>query len=235
MLDLFQLLSSPDVNWWTGVVWIIVMFLSAVWTLILTAPIHYRASIAETLIQRHISINLMKQTHPNLGWPEGKFYFYFWVNYSSKTNRNRLQRTLLEGFCALLWCVHWSLAGDDDRPIIFQNLLKCCLYRGTEHIVLESAVLSGVSGMQPGDSFTFLRQPTSSFEGWPIMSVTCLVAFCSLSVPRRWWKILPNMNTFKRVFPSLFSSVFTVFTHQTRRLSVSNPLYRLVLQQISSN
>ncbi len=28
MLDLFQFLSSPDVNWWTGVVWIIVMFLS---------------------------------------------------------------------------------------------------------------------------------------------------------------------------------------------------------------
>ncbi len=28
MLYLFQLLSSPDVNWWTGVVWIIVMFLS---------------------------------------------------------------------------------------------------------------------------------------------------------------------------------------------------------------
>ncbi len=27
MLDLFQLLSSPDVNWWTGVLWIIVMFL----------------------------------------------------------------------------------------------------------------------------------------------------------------------------------------------------------------
>ncbi len=35
-MDLFLtntlLLSSPDVNWWTGVVWIIVMFLSAVWT-----------------------------------------------------------------------------------------------------------------------------------------------------------------------------------------------------------
>ncbi len=40
MLDLFQLLYSPDVNWWTGVVWIIVMFLSAIWTVILTAPIH---------------------------------------------------------------------------------------------------------------------------------------------------------------------------------------------------
>ncbi len=34
MLDLFHLLSSPDVN---GVLWIIVMFLSA---LVLTAPIH---------------------------------------------------------------------------------------------------------------------------------------------------------------------------------------------------
>ncbi len=28
MMDLFQLLSSPHVNWWTGAVWIIVMFLS---------------------------------------------------------------------------------------------------------------------------------------------------------------------------------------------------------------
>ncbi len=56
--------------------WIIVMFLSAVWTLILTAPIHCRASIAETLMQRHISTNLMKkQTHPNLGWPEGEQIF----------------------------------------------------------------------------------------------------------------------------------------------------------------
>ncbi len=35
-----QLFTSQEVNWWTGVVWIIVMFLSAVWTLILTAPIH---------------------------------------------------------------------------------------------------------------------------------------------------------------------------------------------------
>ncbi len=46
MIDLFltntQLLASQDINWCTGVVWIIVMFLSAVWTLILTAPIHCR-------------------------------------------------------------------------------------------------------------------------------------------------------------------------------------------------
>ncbi len=49
-MDLFQFLSSQDINWWTGVVWIIVMFLSAVWTLILTAPIHCRASIAEQVM-----------------------------------------------------------------------------------------------------------------------------------------------------------------------------------------
>ncbi len=85
MMDLFELLSSPDVNWWTGVVWIIVMFLSAVWTLILTAPIHCRASIAETLMQWHISPNLMKkQTHLNLGLPEGEdifsqFSFFGWT------------------------------------------------------------------------------------------------------------------------------------------------------------
>ncbi len=46
MLDLFQLLSSPDVNWWTGVVWIIVMFLSDSHS---DAPIHCIASIAETV------------------------------------------------------------------------------------------------------------------------------------------------------------------------------------------
>ncbi len=58
--------------------WIIVMFLSAVWTLILTAPIHCRASIAETLMQRHISPDLMKkQTHPRLGWTEGEHIFIF--------------------------------------------------------------------------------------------------------------------------------------------------------------
>ncbi len=49
--DLFltnsQLFTSQDVNWWTEMVWITVMFLSAVFTLILTAPIHCRASTGE--------------------------------------------------------------------------------------------------------------------------------------------------------------------------------------------
>ncbi len=49
MMNLFiintQVFTSQDINWWTGAVWIIVMFLSAVWTLILTAPIHSLQSI----------------------------------------------------------------------------------------------------------------------------------------------------------------------------------------------
>ncbi len=77
MMDLFltntQLFASQDVNWWTGVMdylWIIVMFLSAVWTLILTAPIHCRGSLVSkwcnaTFFQK-------KQTHVLFGWPEGE-------------------------------------------------------------------------------------------------------------------------------------------------------------------
>ncbi len=42
--------SSQDINWWTGVVWIIVMFLAAVWTLSLTAPIHCRGSDGEQVM-----------------------------------------------------------------------------------------------------------------------------------------------------------------------------------------
>ncbi len=42
-----QRFTLQDVGWLTGVVWIIVMFLSAVCTRILTAPIHYKGSIGE--------------------------------------------------------------------------------------------------------------------------------------------------------------------------------------------
>ncbi len=48
---------------WCGLLWCFYQ------TLILTAPIHCRASIAETLMQWCISTNLMKtQTHPDLRW-----------------------------------------------------------------------------------------------------------------------------------------------------------------------
>ncbi len=73
-----QLLASQDINWWTGVVWIIVMFLLAVWTLILTAPIHCSGSIAEQVMECYISANLKKkQTHLHLGCPEDEYIFIF--------------------------------------------------------------------------------------------------------------------------------------------------------------
>ncbi len=94
MMDLFlpimQLLASEDIMWWTGVVWIIVMFLSAIWTLTLTAPIHCRGSIVEQVMQCYISPNLFqwrKQICPHFEWPEGEYIFSkfsFWLNYSFK-------------------------------------------------------------------------------------------------------------------------------------------------------
>ncbi len=55
MMDLF--LTNTHISfhkmvtdWLTGVVvWIIIMILAAVWTLILTAPIHCRGSIGELM------------------------------------------------------------------------------------------------------------------------------------------------------------------------------------------
>ncbi len=53
----YKLFTSQDVNWWTGVVWIIVMFLSAVWTLILTAPIHCR--LKDPLVSKWCNDNFL--------------------------------------------------------------------------------------------------------------------------------------------------------------------------------
>ncbi len=66
------------------------MFLSAVWSLILTAPIHCRASIAEQVMEWNIS--------PNLIWCRNKLLYILdsvgelllvWVNYSFKTRSRR--------------------------------------------------------------------------------------------------------------------------------------------------
>ncbi len=65
-----------------GYLWIIVMFLSAVWTLILTAPIHCGGSTGEQVMQWYIS-QMKKQTPLHLTWPEGE-YIYIFVNYFFK-------------------------------------------------------------------------------------------------------------------------------------------------------
>ncbi len=66
-LDGFVSYKYPqDVNWWTGAMWIIVMFLSSVWTLILTAPIHCRGSIDEQVMEWYISPNLFPWTNKHI-------------------------------------------------------------------------------------------------------------------------------------------------------------------------
>ncbi len=42
--------KPEDINQMTGAVWIIVIFLSAVWALSLTAPIHCKESIGEQVM-----------------------------------------------------------------------------------------------------------------------------------------------------------------------------------------
>ncbi len=71
-----------DNNWLTGEVWIFVMFLSAVWRLILTAPIHCRGS---TWWTSNVMLNLSKsfliktQSDVHLQWPESEY-----INISKK-------------------------------------------------------------------------------------------------------------------------------------------------------
>ncbi len=63
---------------WSGVGYCDV--LSAVWTLILTAPIHCRASIDEQVMQCYISPNLFWWTLLLLGWPESEDILIFgWI------------------------------------------------------------------------------------------------------------------------------------------------------------
>ncbi len=56
--DVDEIVSSLEQIWWNvalnialNYLWIIVMYLSAVWTLILTAPIHCRGSIGEQVME----------------------------------------------------------------------------------------------------------------------------------------------------------------------------------------
>ncbi len=55
------------------------MFLSAVWTLILTAPIHCRGYIGEqvmlNLLNLSKSVQMKKLIHLHLGWFEGEHIF----------------------------------------------------------------------------------------------------------------------------------------------------------------
>ncbi len=61
--------------------WIIVILLSAVWTLILTAPIHCRGSTGEKVMYAEfLQICSDKETRLHLRWPEVE-NCHIWVNY----------------------------------------------------------------------------------------------------------------------------------------------------------
>ncbi len=63
---------------WSGVdyLWIIVMFLSAVWTLILTAPIHCGGSIGEQVMLYYYFSKSDKETNSSTSW-----IIWRWVNF----------------------------------------------------------------------------------------------------------------------------------------------------------
>ncbi len=87
-----------DINW--RFLWIIVMFLSTVWTLILTAPIHCRGSNA-TFLQ----ICSHEEPNSSISWMVGVHCFNIWENYSVNVHSgvvgdNRLD--YLQGVCFLL-------------------------------------------------------------------------------------------------------------------------------------
>ncbi len=73
--------SSPDVNWWTGVLWCLYQ------TLILTAPIHCRAYIPET----HFVLQIRWRNKLHFWWPENEhILIYGWTilsntHFTSKT------------------------------------------------------------------------------------------------------------------------------------------------------
>ncbi len=118
MMDLFELLSSPDVNWWIGVVWITCGLLWCFYQLF-GLSFWRHPFTAEHPLLRHwcsdISTNLMKkQTHPNLRWSEGEHIFSrfdFCLNYSFK--HTHLWQTRL-----MLQTLSGSLRANDLQEIL---------------------------------------------------------------------------------------------------------------------
>ncbi len=105
MLDLFQLLSSPDVNWWTGVVWITCGLLWCFYQLF-GLSFWRHPFTAEHPLLRHWCRDTFLQT-----WWRNKLIYisdglrvstfsahvHFWVNYSFKAQAESLRYVWLCG------------------------------------------------------------------------------------------------------------------------------------------
>ncbi len=141
IMDLSRL-SSQDVNWWTGVVWMTCGLLWCfVWTLILTAPIHYRGSIHSiqhiyifgwivpfVRLKTVVKIIVVKMSN---WWQK-----FFWGYYSFKT------QTLVETdgfFCCSKWLWVWTPLNlhcqfwrSIKRAVSKEPVSRMCLVRNIE-------------------------------------------------------------------------------------------------------
>ncbi len=94
-----QFFTLQDINWWTRVVCLLVdycnVFLSAVWALILTAPIHCRWSIGEWC---YISPYLVKKQTPLHLWMAWGWMHFQQIQFSFKTFSSERLTILLNFF-----------------------------------------------------------------------------------------------------------------------------------------
>ncbi len=81
MMDLFQLLSSPDVNWWTGVVWITCGLLWCFYQLFGLSFWRHPFTAEDPLLRQWLNATFLqiwwRKTHSHLGWSESEHIFIF--------------------------------------------------------------------------------------------------------------------------------------------------------------
>ncbi len=82
--------------YWSGVDYCDVFI--SVWTLILTAPIHCRASTGDAMLYFSKSVQMKKQTHLHLGWSENIALasLHFWGNCSFKSIKVSMKSILYQ-------------------------------------------------------------------------------------------------------------------------------------------
>ncbi len=132
MMNLFltnrQLFTSQDVNWWTGVVWItcglLWCFFSAVWTLILTAPIHCRGSIVEQVMQCYFSLDeichsTVRSHRAHTLFPRNKNIFHYFI------------MILCYNFANIMSCIALCIAASNST-LSEQKCAKIVPLEGTE-------------------------------------------------------------------------------------------------------
>ncbi len=100
--------------------------LSAVWTLILTAPIYSRGSIGANNVMLNFSVSvLMKKTNSSTSWMAWRlifflYNFHFCVRYYFKLNKPCLQLTSRTSNF-----VNWAVSNWDSRVYVFIYKMFC--------------------------------------------------------------------------------------------------------------